>query len=147
MGTGGTTSPSSTSRRGVLTASRLGSVAYTTVTGSIDVIGRTGSSNTLNFPVGEDVYGPFENGFGATQDRILAQLGCANTTNGYVDGGFDTHTVFSGVYYHTALFCKILHDTDRAGIHGSNGTVRHSHTTPEWHFRTIIVLDLSCSCG
>ena len=57
----------------------LNDVAYTVVSGSN---GR---------PVGEDIYGPFEAGFSAQQDNILASLGCASG-KGYVAGGIDTAT-------------------------------------------------------
>jgi hypothetical protein len=62
----------------------LGDVAKTTATGTD---ARTGAS----FPVGENIYGPFEAGFGTQQDRILESLGCAQGSLGHVAGGIDTH--------------------------------------------------------
>ena len=52
------------------------------------VVSGTGSDGH-SFSPGENIYGPFEAGFGAAQDTILAKLGCA-TGQGYVDGGMDT---------------------------------------------------------
>jgi hypothetical protein len=46
--------------------------------------------------VGENIFGPFENGFTSTQNSILAGLGCA-TGKGYVQGGIDTATASSVV--------------------------------------------------
>jgi hypothetical protein len=42
--------------------------------------------------VGEDIYGPFEAGFGSQQDNIIANLGCKTPSDGYLDGGIDTYT-------------------------------------------------------
>jgi hypothetical protein len=42
--------------------------------------------------VGEDIYGPFEAGFGSQQDNIISNLGCTNPSDGYLDGGIDTYT-------------------------------------------------------
>ena len=44
-----------------------------------------------NFAVNENIYGPFEAGFGSQQNFILAALGCA-TGKCYVAGGIDTYT-------------------------------------------------------
>ena len=41
---------------------------------------------------GEDIYGPFENGFGSRQDNILSTLGCSPASLGHVQGGIDTRT-------------------------------------------------------
>ena len=57
----------------------------TTVTGAD---ARSGKS----FPIGENVYGPFEAGFGAQQNNILEALGCADGSDGHVVGGIDTAT-------------------------------------------------------
>jgi len=67
-------------------ASLLGDVALTTVAGT----GMDGAT----FAVGENIYGPFEAGFGAPQENILKQLGCtdANVASAYVEGGIDTST-------------------------------------------------------
>ena len=50
-------------------ASLLGDVGLTTVTG-------TDERTSKSFPVGENIYGPFEAGFTSQQDGILAGLGC-----------------------------------------------------------------------
>jgi hypothetical protein len=42
--------------------------------------------------VGEDIFGPFEAGFGAQQDNNLLRLGCTTPSDGYIDGGADTQT-------------------------------------------------------
>ena len=67
-------------------ASLLGDVALTTVAGT----GMDGAT----FAVGENIFGPFEAGFGAQQDFILKELGCtdANVASAYVEGGVDTST-------------------------------------------------------
>ena len=44
---------------------------------------RTGDA----LPVGTDIFGPFEAGFGAQQEFILEGLGCDPASDGYVDGG------------------------------------------------------------
>lgn len=49
---------------------------------------RTGST----FFVGENIFGPFENGFGVQQDGVLRGLGCTEPSVAYVQGGIDTFT-------------------------------------------------------
>eukprot|EP00927_Polykrikos_kofoidii_P031206 TRINITY_DN26865_c1_g2_i2.p1 TRINITY_DN26865_c1_g2~~TRINITY_DN26865_c1_g2_i2.p1 ORF type:complete len:326 (+),score=50.85 TRINITY_DN26865_c1_g2_i2:601-1578(+) len=66
-------------------ASLLGYIGVTTVAGRD---ARTGT----DLPVGENISGPFEAGFGTAQDTILAQLGCSPGSLGHVDGGIDTNT-------------------------------------------------------
>jgi hypothetical protein len=66
-------------------ASLLGDVGLTTVTG-ID------ARSSKSFPVGENIYGPFEAGFSAQQNFILEGLGCADGNDGHVIGGIDTNT-------------------------------------------------------
>jgi hypothetical protein len=63
----------------------LGTVANTTV-GGTDSQGNTYLAN-------EQIYGPFEDGFGATSQtqNILTSLGCTGT-QGSVDAGIDTRT-------------------------------------------------------
>lgn len=63
--------------------SLLGTIAYTTASGSV---------GNISFAPQEDVYGPFEAGFTSQQDAILQGLGCKNPSNGYVAGGIDTQT-------------------------------------------------------
>ena len=65
-------------------APRLGALGLTTVVGR-DPSGRQFSCN-------EDIYGPFENGFGAQQNNILSRLGCSPASRGHVAGGIDTRT-------------------------------------------------------
>jgi len=60
----------------------LGRIGTTTVAG-------TDTRSGVNLPVGEDLYGPFENGFGQQQENILAGLGCS-AGRGHVAGGIDT---------------------------------------------------------
>eukprot|EP00931_Biecheleriopsis_adriatica_P017594 TRINITY_DN12563_c0_g1_i11.p1 TRINITY_DN12563_c0_g1~~TRINITY_DN12563_c0_g1_i11.p1 ORF type:complete len:411 (+),score=52.10 TRINITY_DN12563_c0_g1_i11:71-1303(+) len=66
-------------------ASLLGDVGLTTATG-------TDARSGLTFQVGENIYGPFEAGFGAQQNGILEGLGCSDGSLGHVDGGIDTLT-------------------------------------------------------
>jgi len=40
--------------------------------------------------IGEDIFGPFEAGFGAQQDNNLKAFGCSDPSKGYIDGGADT---------------------------------------------------------
>jgi hypothetical protein len=75
-------------------AALLGDVALTTV-GSVD-----GTKNLLTgkeFAVGENIYGPYEAGFGERQENILKGLGCtdSNVADAYIDGGIDTATAES----------------------------------------------------
>jgi len=66
-------------------AALLNDVGTTTASG-------TDARSSKTFAVGENIYGPFEAGFGASQDFILEGLGCSNPSLGYVAGGIDTHT-------------------------------------------------------
>merc|ERR1712176_349875 len=63
----------------------LGDVGKTTV-GGMDARTKT------SFSAGENIYGPFEAGFGSQQDFILEALGCAQGSLGHVAGGIDTQT-------------------------------------------------------
>lgn len=74
----------------------LGDIGRTIVSG---VNQRTGHS----FAVGEDIFGPFEAGFGAEQGFIMERLGCTTPSDGYVGGGIDTHTAERMMAYQ----CKI----------------------------------------
>merc|ERR1740123_1891143 len=58
----------------------LGDVGYTTV-----------DSADGKLKTGEDIYGPFEAGFGSEQDFVLRRVGCADPKKGYIAGGVDTH--------------------------------------------------------
>jgi hypothetical protein len=60
----------------------LGTIGFTDVGGSIQ-----GTA----FPAGEEIFGPFEAGFGAQQATILEAVGCPPGL-GYVPGGIDTHS-------------------------------------------------------
>eukprot|EP00039_Didymoeca_costata_P006316 m.89170 g.89170 ORF g.89170 m.89170 type:complete len:601 (+) comp13207_c1_seq1:150-1952(+) len=73
-------------------ASLLGDVATTTATGKDE---RTGNY----FSAGENIYGPFEAGFGSQQNNILESLGCSNGNLGHLDGGIDTYTAEQMVAY------------------------------------------------
>lgn len=86
-GKGGRGQQADLSGPGPHAASLLGNVGRTTVSGTVTG-SEFGGSQTL--PVGEDIYGPFEAGFGAQQANVLARLGCKTTVN--VPGGIDTHT-------------------------------------------------------
>jgi hypothetical protein len=55
------------------------------------VAGRDARTGT-KLAAGEDIYGPFEAGFGAMQDFVLEALGCSPASKGYVVGGIDTNT-------------------------------------------------------
>jgi len=79
-------------------ASDLGNVGFTTVTGSF-----TEGGVTTSFAANEDVYGPFEAGFGSQQDAILQGLGCANPSDGYVAGGLDVDIAAEMVIYQCGL--------------------------------------------
>lgn len=81
-GTGGSSAPTSTSAHA---AALLGNVGKTTATG-------TDARTNKSFTVGQDLYGPFEAGFGSQQDSILQSLGCSTGSLGYVAGGIDTQT-------------------------------------------------------
>ena len=46
-----------------------------------------------SWAAGEDVYGPFEAGFGPQQDGVIeSQMGCADFTKCYSEGGVDVKT-------------------------------------------------------
>jgi len=66
-------------------AALLGDVARTTTSGTDS---RTGAT----FFVGENIFGPFENGFGVQQNAILRRLGCSDPSVGHVSGGIDVWT-------------------------------------------------------
>ena len=66
-------------------AALLGDVGRTTVAGRDEQAG-------TDLPIGENIYGPYEAGFGTQQDGILAGLGCNPGSKGHVEGGIDTHT-------------------------------------------------------
>ncbi|CAD7961873.1 unnamed protein product [Amoebophrya sp. A25] len=93
MGTGGA-SISCTVRP--CAASSLGDVGLTTAAGTDT---RTGAS----FVAGENIYGPFEAGFGSQQNSILEGLGCSTGTLGHVDGGLDTFTAEQMVAYQCGI--------------------------------------------
>jgi len=78
---GGPNAPQSSSTHA---APLLGDVAKTTLAGTDARTGKT-------FQAGENIYGPFEAGFGTQQDAILQSLGCSEGALGHVAGGIDTH--------------------------------------------------------
>ena len=63
----------------------------------------TESGVTTSFAANEDVYGPFEAGFGSLQDAILQGLGCANPSDGYVAGGLDVDIAAEIIIYQCGL--------------------------------------------
>lgn len=67
----------------------LGDVALTTVEGKCPSC--QWAANGV-FPIGENIYGPFEAGFTAKQDTILEGLGCNPGSLGHMAGGIDTKT-------------------------------------------------------
>ena len=73
-------------------AALLGDVALTTVKGSCATC--QWAANGI-FPIGENIYGPYEAGFGTQQNGILAGLGCGGNpagSLGHLPGGIDTKT-------------------------------------------------------
>lgn len=78
------------------TAALLGDVATTTVQGSCTSCQM--ATNGL-FPIGENIYGPYEAGFAAQQDFILEGLGCSPGSLGRLAGGIDTKTAEAMVAY------------------------------------------------
>jgi len=79
---GGAKAPASSSSHA---ASMLGDVGRTTASG-------TDSRSSKSFVPGENIYGPFEAGFGSQQDNILGTLGCSPGSLGHIAGGIDTET-------------------------------------------------------
>ena len=90
---GGTANAASCTAR-PCSAALLNNVAVSVVSekaqadGSFTTDSTTGGSGGVS--AGENIYGPFEAGFGTTQDNILGGYGCNPTSNGYIDGGLDT---------------------------------------------------------
>lgn len=66
-------------------AALLNDVGLTTVSG-------TDARSGVTLQVGENIFGPFEAGFGSSQDFILERLGCSRGSDGHVAGGIDTYT-------------------------------------------------------
>lgn len=89
-------------------ASLLGDVGTTTVAGTD---ARTGD----NFPIGENIYGPFEAGFASQQDNNLAALGCSTPSDGYLIGGIDTNTAEQMVAHQCSI---TLPRVENAGANG-----------------------------
>jgi len=82
------------------------------------------------FEVNEDIYGPFEAGFGSQQDGILAGLGCNPGSLGHVQGGIDTRTAEAMVSWQ----CKIeLPRFEQGGRYVSLLDTCGGHTR-EYHF-------------
>jgi hypothetical protein len=75
-----------------------GDVALTTATGTVlqqngAAVGTCASPAKCSFAIDEDVYGPFEAGFGTQQDNVIASsMGCSDTTKCYSEGGMDVAT-------------------------------------------------------
>lgn len=99
---------------GPTAVSLLGTAGLTTVTieeGS-DVTFGTGTQ------IGEDINGPFEAGFGSTQDFVLEAMGCDPPSLGYLDGGLDTELANDIVNNACGLTLSHL-DLDDCGGHTS----------------------------
>ena len=118
----------------------MGDVGQTIVSGTDS---RTGNT----FFVGENIFGPFENGFGRRQDNILRSLGCSDPSLGYVVGGIDTYTAEQMV----AHACGVT--LPRIENDGRNGYISlldecGGHTN-EYHFheRLACLYDGSASTG
>ena len=100
-------------------AALLGDVGFTTVAGG-------------GHAVGENIYGPYENGFGARQDGIIGALGCSSASLGYVDGGLDTHTAEQMVAHQCGIALprteggRYIGMLDEGGGHGG-GDFYHFH--------------------
>lgn len=77
-------------------AALLNDVGLTTA-GGTDA--RTGTT----LQAGENIYGPFEAGFGAQQNSILESLGCSSGDLGHVAGGIDTLTAESMVAHQCGI--------------------------------------------
>lgn len=86
----------------------LGDIGRTTVSGADQ---RTGRS----FAVGEDIFGPFENGFGAEQSFIMERLGCTTPSDGFVAGGIDTHTAEQMMSYQCTITLPRIVDDGSSG--------------------------------
>jgi len=82
---GGTSGSSGSCSSPPCACSLLGDVGLTTVAG-------TDANTGATYPVGENIYGPFEAGFSSAQDFVLEALGCSTPSNGYLAGGIDTYT-------------------------------------------------------
>jgi len=103
-------------------ASLLGDVALTTATGTDPGTGDF-------FATGENVFGPFENGFGAPQAPILGGLGCSPASDGYVEGGIDTQTAEQMVAHQ----CGVTLPRTEGGAYISLMDECGGHTN-EYHF-------------
>ena len=76
-------------RLGASSANLLDAVAKATVSGDIAYSWEYSGPHATSS--GEDIVGPFEAGFSATQDDIIeAAFGCSDTSKCYSDGGTDT---------------------------------------------------------
>lgn len=117
--TAGARAPSSTSTHA---APMLGDVGRTTASGT-NV--RTGNT----FTAGENIYGPFEAGFGTQQDGILAGLGCSPGSLGHVAGGLDTYTAEQMVAYQCEVILPRVVDDQYISLLDECG----GHTR-EYHF-------------
>jgi len=107
------------------TAQLLNDVGFTTASG-------TDPSTDAFLDVGENIYGPFEAGFGESQSDILIELGCTddNVESAYVDGGIDTKTALSMINYGCDLS---LPYTDSGGVYRDLLDMCGGHTV-EYHF-------------
>eukprot|EP00966_Prymnesium_polylepis_P044214 1024686-Prymnesium_polylepis.1 len=103
-------------------ASLLGDVGRTTV-------GGTDTRTSKTFYPGENIYGPFEAGFGSQQDSLLASLGCSPGSLGHVAGGIDTLTSEQVI----AAQCSVTLPREEGGSYVSLLDECGGHTN-EYHF-------------
>ena len=101
-------------------AEMLGQVARSTA---------EGEDSGTKFCVGEDIFGPFEAGFGDQQNNILERLGCSNGALGHVRSGLDTMTAEAMIAYQ----CNIDLPRTENGNYISLLDECGGHT-PEYHF-------------
>ncbi|KAJ1452442.1 hypothetical protein M885DRAFT_499103 [Pelagophyceae sp. CCMP2097] len=114
----------------------LGSVGETTVNAISSKLYLAGSGFTG--AAGEEIYGPFEAGFGFDQKAILERLGCADGADGYVDGGIDTATAESVVSFSCGIELPRMEEGEYVSIvDRCGGHTRQYH----FHERLICLYD------
>ena len=114
-----------------------GDVALTTVTGTVlqgsgAAAGTCASPAKCSLLVDEDVYGPFEAGFGAQQDGVITSaMGCSDTTKCYSEGGLDVLMAQA----HCAHECGIVLPRTEGGVYYGFLDTCGGHTR-DYHFHT-----------
>ena len=111
----------------------LGAIGTTTVSGSMRGVG---------FPAGEDIFGPFEAGFSASQGEILRGLGCP-PGHGYLQGGIDTHSAERAVAHRCGITLP-RYDDDGKYISFLDECGGHSR---EYHFHERMSCLYSNTCA